>query len=289
MPTFDNLIFVTTSEQFDTGYLAETLWLSGAGTWNIDPALIPIGGTGATRIRATGRYRNDPSVNATLRVYWSATALVVAGATLLLTVPLVADQGVFSTEAAFSLTAIPSSGFLFITLQRTGAGGSSVGLSYPSVEFYAVPGSVNLAVESVVKTGIAVDDFGTDISNITDISKDFALASSLDNLGKALLRRLSTPRGGLFYDDEYGLDIRSYLSAGMNQPELLAFTAAVGGECLKDDRIKDCTVDASYRQADFTLTLRLLCETEFGPYRLVLAVSAVTIEILNAGLAAPSV
>src|SRR4051812_20722035 len=55
---------------------------------------------------------------------------------------------------------------------------------------------------------------GTDIKGIFDTGSMLSLATGLENVGNAMCRRLITPRGALFYDPEYGFDVRSFLNKG---------------------------------------------------------------------------
>ena len=57
---------------------------------------------------------------------------------------------------------------------------------------------------------------GTDWAIDSDLEERIRLVSGRENLGLAITRRLSTPRGGLFYDPGYGLDLRLWLSADVD-------------------------------------------------------------------------
>ena len=122
-------------------------------------------------------------------------------------------------------------------------------------------------------------DFGTDISSLPDL--DFRLQSGHRNLAEAIARRLMTPRGGLFYDPTYGLDLRQYLNEAATEEVLYEIETLVAAECEKDPRILEATVKAGVTRPR-TLTLNIELLTDSGPFKLVLAVNDVRVEVLYA-------
>lgn len=66
----------------------------------------------------------------------------------------------------------------------------------------------------------------------------WGLASGPRNVANALSRRLVTPRGGLFYDPDYGFDVRSYLGVALTRGKLAELVQGAESECLKDVRVQ---------------------------------------------------
>lgn len=122
-------------------------------------------------------------------------------------------------------------------------------------------------------------DLGTDISSLPDL--DFRIQSGYRNLAEAIARRLMTPRGGLFYDPTYGLDLRQYLNEAATDEVLYEIETLVAAECEKDPRILEAAVKASVTRPR-TLTLNIELLTDSGPFKLVLAVNDVRVEVLYA-------
>lgn len=132
-------------------------------------------------------------------------------------------------------------------------------------------------------------DLGADISTPTDdeglpdLDPFFRVVTGRKRLAQALARRLSTPQGDLARigdDPTYGYDLRALLNDTIPESRLPMIAARVTREIEADE-----CVDA----ADVTVTLdgtalRVTClvSTAEGPLRLVLAVTAVTVEILAA-------
>lgn len=122
-------------------------------------------------------------------------------------------------------------------------------------------------------------DFGTDIYQLDDVSSSFALVSGTTALAQALYRRLTTPRGGLFYDPNYGFDVRLLLNASLSDAGYAAIVGMIEAECEKDERVYTarCLLDRTPSAATLTLTIT----TQTGPFTLTLAVGDVTVELLR--------
>jgi len=124
-------------------------------------------------------------------------------------------------------------------------------------------------------------DFGTDFSALPDLS--FVLQSGQANLAEAIARRLMTPRGGLFYDPTYGMDLRGYLNEALTDATRYEIETLVAAECEQDERVLAATatvVEGAPNSRTIQVSIEL--ETAAGPFRLILAVSAVAVEVLRA-------
>lgn len=125
-------------------------------------------------------------------------------------------------------------------------------------------------------------DFGVDIAtpDASDIDPYFTTVSGWRGLGQALARRLITPRGSLLDDDAYGYDLRSRLSDTFTAADLAQIGAIAKRELEGDERVDSATVTATFSAG--TLRVSAAIQTASGSFRLVLAVSSVTTEILAA-------
>ena len=123
-------------------------------------------------------------------------------------------------------------------------------------------------------------DFGTDLSAVSDLEVTMREVSGRELLAQAIARRLQTPRGGgLFYDADYGYDVRQFVS-GSTLPEG-TIEAAIENEILKDERVADVQVDVRYFTANKNLKIYVAINDGDGPFDLVLDVSDVTVELLT--------
>lgn len=127
-----------------------------------------------------------------------------------------------------------------------------------------------------------VTDFGQDLNFLDDLDPSLGLLGGTDNLGQALIHRLSTPRGGLFYDANYGTDLRAYVNESISAATLARARADVQAECAKDERVLACTASTSFDATTKTLLVQVAVQTAAGPFALVLAVTSVSVALLSA-------
>lgn len=129
-----------------------------------------------------------------------------------------------------------------------------------------------------------ITDYGTDLANdwgsgFPDLGFDFE--SGRKNLAAALGRRLITPRGALFYDPNYGFDVRSYLNRVADEQAKFELATLTEAECEKDPRVLEAT--AVLTQSDlrnFRLTVNIV-PLEGAKFSLVLEVSGVSAKLLE--------
>lgn len=132
-------------------------------------------------------------------------------------------------------------------------------------------------------------DFGTDVRNAGDVERKDTIVSGPQNLGYALVRRLSTPRGKLAAingNPDYGLDVRDMLHGGMTVSEKQAWQAAIARECEKDQRVGSCKarVDFDDQAGKATIVLNIVTADDLAPFEAVIAVSADTVTLIRAAL-----
>lgn len=124
-------------------------------------------------------------------------------------------------------------------------------------------------------------DSGVDIDCISDVGQSLSLARGLRNLGNALARRLFTPRGGLFYDPNYGLDVRAFVNAAFTPQQLSQVQADIAAEESKEERVENPQVTVVSNTQTATMTIGIVCELAEGPFRFLVAVNALTAELLS--------
>jgi len=124
-------------------------------------------------------------------------------------------------------------------------------------------------------------DFGTDINTpgVMDLDPFFREISDAEALGQACARRLVTPRGSLVGDPAYGYDVRAHLND--DDPNTGAIALAVADELAKDERVQRATSVVTFDELAGSLTIVATVFTADGPFRLTLAVSSVTVELLD--------
>ena len=122
--------------------------------------------------------------------------------------------------------------------------------------------------------------WGTDLTAMPDLA--MMTHSGLSNLAEALVRRLITPRGKLFYDPEYGIDLRSYLNEAARPEVLYEIQRRVEEQCELDPRVQSAQAQVQYEAA--SRTLRVHVDVELADERSPQLVPAdqVTLEVLRA-------
>jgi phage baseplate assembly protein W len=124
-------------------------------------------------------------------------------------------------------------------------------------------------------------DFGSDVSTFPGLDPSFQLQTGSRVLMEALARRLMTPRGTLPFAEDYGTDVRAWLSEGIEGADLDDLKAAVEQELLKDERVDDVQVVVEWVPQEERLTIRAAVDTAEGPFRLVLGVTELTVALLQ--------
>lgn len=130
-------------------------------------------------------------------------------------------------------------------------------------------------------------DLGTDVHVTQDAAPVWGLARGDVNLANAIARRLGTPRGGLFYDPDYGYDLRAHLNQAVTDADMSTIRGAVISEVRKDPRVSSADARLARGSLEVGLSLRSADRT----IDLVLAATEVTVELLSIGgvpVAAPA-
>lgn len=120
--------------------------------------------------------------------------------------------------------------------------------------------------------------FGRDTS-CTDRLRPGRVVSGKRLVAEAVYRRLTTTRGTLLYDPNYGLALVDLLGAEITPNQEAALPSRIKNELMKDGRIEDVRVSLSKSGAAYTVEIEVECAA--GPFDLVLSVSDLTTEILR--------
>jgi hypothetical protein len=119
--------------------------------------------------------------------------------------------------------------------------------------------------------------YGVDLWCIDDLTEDMAEVDpfSVEAISQALIRRLTTPRGSLPDDDNYGFDLRGYCNRGVTLTDLQSLTQQIAGEVRKDDRVSDATVIVAYSTTarSISVSLTITPTDPLGTFTLVFAVT----------------
>jgi hypothetical protein len=128
---------------------------------------------------------------------------------------------------------------------------------------------------------VTTPDYGTTLSCTFDLDPMGQTVSGLTALSQALVRRITTPRGRLLTDPNYGYDISGELNDDVTTQQVGAIASNVDQEYLKDQRVFASSTTVTLR-ADGSLDVSSQVQSALGPFSLVLNVSAVTVGIIQA-------
>jgi hypothetical protein len=130
----------------------------------------------------------------------------------------------------------------------------------------------------------AIFDFGEDLWCINDLTEEGRTVTGIDVLWQALLRRWTTVRGRLIDDDDYGTDLREFINEDVDALTLVRIRSEACAEAEKDERVTKCVPipgGTSFDPTTGIITLALAVTVGETAFRLTLAVSSVTVELLK--------
>lgn len=114
------------------------------------------------------------------------------------------------------------------------------------------------ALEQLV-TPAAVRGWGSDLKCVDDID---ARGTELDPdsyavLGQDAYHAVTTARGSLPDDPDFGIDLRSLIHKATSTAEVMALEGAIRAELLKDDRIADATAAITASGETYNIDIRI--------------------------------
>jgi phage baseplate assembly protein W len=126
-------------------------------------------------------------------------------------------------------------------------------------------------------------DYGKDVAALPDLDERFVLRSGNTVLVESIARRYTTRRGGLFYDQNYGLDLRDFLNEAFTPKAELEIRAQIAAEAIKDRRVRRAQATVAFNRLTKTMQVTIRIQPLDGPtFDMVLAVTAVTVALLKA-------
>jgi len=118
-------------------------------------------------------------------------------------------------------------------------------------------------------------DLGSDIAGVFDISWGLLTSSDRTALAEALLRRLTTPRGGLIGVPTYGYDVQTLIGATVPASVI---EQRVLEQLLLDERVVDADVTVTLDERTGVLRVAMTVHDSAGPFDLTLTVSQLTVQ-----------
>lgn len=120
-----------------------------------------------------------------------------------------------------------------------------------------------------------------DISTIPDLDPLATWISGPQAIAERVARRFLTRRGALWYDPDFGLDLRDFLNAGLTVARASGLRSLVGTECEKDECVTSADAEVSWDPASGVLGVHVELETNEGSATLTLAIDKVNAAIVR--------
>lgn len=125
-------------------------------------------------------------------------------------------------------------------------------------------------------------EYGSDFSCVTDIDPRCVVVTGRALLSQAIARRLTTDRGRVIDDKNYGFNLAVMLNDDVTRTGLAAIRQQAEAECLKDERVLSARVTITPPASGVgTYTVTVALTDAAGPFDLTLSVSGVTVALLT--------
>jgi phage baseplate assembly protein W len=123
--------------------------------------------------------------------------------------------------------------------------------------------------------------WGSDLDCADDLTENVAEIPKDDMrlVVQSCYRRLTTRRGTLIDDPDYGFDVLHLLHAGMTKTDLIRIAGQVESELSKDDRLE--TVECKVSYADETIELDIKGMTRIGTFSMTMGVTEASTYLLS--------
>lgn len=123
-------------------------------------------------------------------------------------------------------------------------------------------------------------DLGSDFACYPDMSPTLKVVSGERCLAEHLASRLETPTEGLWYDPNYGTDLRAFVNqSGVSRSRV---ASVIQTECKKDERVAEVTAEVNVTSDTITAFISVTPDDpNASPFVFTLNVSQLTVELLN--------
>jgi hypothetical protein len=129
--------------------------------------------------------------------------------------------------------------------------------------------------------------YGRDLKTVydgkgnVDLTPGMVESTGRDVLIESLIRRQTTPRGSVIDAPNDCIDVRDWLSDGLDQTRMQQLQGAIVQQLRRDERVDDASVSVTYDQSRRTLTIVETVIDSDGPFELTLTLSDETITIIT--------
>lgn len=120
-----------------------------------------------------------------------------------------------------------------------------------------------------------------DVSTFPDLDPSGSqMTDPVQALGEIILRRLTTWRGALWYDFDFGLDLRERLNDDLGPRELALLKSDIRDEVEKDERVKAADVELELNYETNSLKVMINVDVSDATYKYIVSVDQVNASFL---------
>lgn len=119
-------------------------------------------------------------------------------------------------------------------------------------------------------------DLGSDIAGVTDLDPALSIVTGRRALAEAIMRRLTSRKGSLPDDEDYGYDLRLLIGSAVTREQV---EQGVRSQVFAEERVEDAEVTVTFIGETIQVDLRITDGD--GPFSLVLGVDALSVETLE--------
>ena len=113
-----------------------------------------------------------------------------------------------------------------------------------------------------------------------DLEPTMRDVTGIQVLVQSLVARQTTATGSVLAVPDDCFDVRDWISKGMTTSEINQLGPQVEAELLKDERVQTVSVTAQFSLQTSTLILTELIRSAFGPFKLVLTLTASSVSYI---------
>lgn len=129
-------------------------------------------------------------------------------------------------------------------------------------------------------------DLGTDISSYPDYDPIGTLVSGTVGLCQRVAKRLTNPRGAWFWALNECTDVRALALEALTRDRQASLKSTIEREVQREEGVLNSRADITISQLSTlgqVITIHVSGSTSEGPFKFVLNITAVTVDILNSG------
>jgi hypothetical protein len=109
-----------------------------------------------------------------------------------------------------------------------------------------------------------MSSLGVDLKVSPDLGLFFSLNKEEDCLAQDLVDRLQCSKGMLFYDPNFGINLRNFLGSKQRPQDAFRAAADITSELKQDERVADCAASVVFDSASQSLTATIEVEALGG-------------------------